>query len=151
MRPSPPGAPARRGFTLLEMIVATTIMGIAVIGLLSGIASTTRNAARLRDYDRVVQLARLRMNDLLLDERAPRDTVIANPFDKSITGGVDAGWRATITVAEKAPAAGPGDFALDRVQLEVWWMSGAQRRTFALESYRRRTLREFDFAPGVVR
>ena len=50
---------ARRGFTLLEMIVATTIMGIAVAGLMSGIASTTRNAARLRDYDRVVHLARV--------------------------------------------------------------------------------------------
>ena len=37
----------KRGFTLLEMIVATTIMGIAVAGLMSGISSTTRNAARL--------------------------------------------------------------------------------------------------------
>jgi hypothetical protein len=133
------------------MIVATTIMGVAVIGLLSGIASTTRNAARLRDYDRVVQLARLRMNDLLLDERAPLNTVIANPFDKSITGGLDAGWRATISVAEQAPSAGAGDFALDRVQLEVWWMAGAQRRTFALESYRRRALRDSDLTPGVGR
>ncbi len=52
-----------RGFTLLEMIVATTIMGIAVAGLMCGISSSTRNAARLRDYDRVVQLARLRMNE----------------------------------------------------------------------------------------
>ena len=135
-----------RGFTLLEMIVATTIMGVAVIGLLSGIASTTRNAARLRDYDRVVQLARLRMNDLLLDDRTPLNTIIANPFDKSITGGLDAGWRATVTVAEQAPGAGPGDFALDRIQLEVWWMSGPQRRTFALESYRRRTLRDSEVA-----
>ena len=59
----------QRGFTLLEMIVATMIMGIAVVGLMSGISSTTRNAARLRDYDRVVQLARLRMNDLLADPR----------------------------------------------------------------------------------
>ena len=38
----------KRGFTLLEMIVATTIMGIAVAGLMSGISSSTRNAARLR-------------------------------------------------------------------------------------------------------
>ena len=142
---------SRRGFTLLEMIVATTIMGVAVIGLLSGIASTTRNAARLRDYDRVVQLARLRMNDLLLDERAARDTVIASNFDKALTGGLDAGWRATISVAEQAPSAGPGDFALDRIQMEVWWISGPQRRTFALESYRRRTLRPEDMPPGVVR
>ena len=48
----------RRGFTLLEMVVATAIMGIAVVGLLSVLAGATRNAARLRDYDRVAQLAR---------------------------------------------------------------------------------------------
>src|SRR5262249_17243765 len=61
----------RRGFTLLEMIVATTILGVAVTGLLSGLAGVTRNATRLREYDRAVQLARLRMNDLLADTKAP--------------------------------------------------------------------------------
>ena len=61
---------AQRGFTLLEMLVATTIMGLAIAGLMSGLSNSTRNAARLRDYDRVVQLARLRMNDLLADMRA---------------------------------------------------------------------------------
>src|ERR1700730_187674 len=124
------------------MIVATTIMGVAVVGLLSGISNSTRNAARLRDYDRVVQLARLRMNDLVVDERAPRNTMIAAEFDKAFTGGLQAGWRAIVTLAEAAPSAAAGDFGLDRIQLEVWWMAGEQRRTFALESYRRRTLRQ---------
>jgi len=137
-----------RGFTLLEMIVATSIMGVAVVGLLSGISTSTRNAARLRDYDRVVQLARLRMNDLLLEERAPRNTVITGDFDKALTGGLEAGWRATVTVSETAPNAGPGDYALDRVQLEVWWMASSGRRTFALESYRRRILRPEDLTPA---
>ena len=141
----------RRGFTLLEMIVATTIMGVAVVGLLSGISSSTRNAARLRDYDRVIQLARLRMNDLLLDERAPQNTVIAGDFDKALTGGLQAGWRANVTLAETPPSPVPGDFGLDRIQLEVWWMAGEQRRTFALESYRRRILRESDMVPAVGR
>lgn len=137
-------ATSRRGFTLLEMIIATTIMAMAVVGLLAQISSTTRNASRLRDYDRVVQLARLRMNDLLLDERGPRNSMIAGGFDKALTGGLDAGWRATVTPAETAPSPMPGDFALDRIQLEVWWMAGPQRRTFGLESYRRRVLRPED-------
>ena len=63
------------------MIVATTIMGIAVAGLMSGISSSTRNAARLRDYDRVVQLARLRMNSLLTDPRVPRNVLQEGLFD----------------------------------------------------------------------
>ena len=65
------------------MIVATTIMAIAVVGLLSGIAASTRNAARLREYGRAVQLARLRMNELLVDPRGylcplPREEQIRN-------------------------------------------------------------------------
>jgi general secretion pathway protein I len=145
-----PIAGTKRGFTLLEMIVATTIMGIAVVGLLVGISGATRNAARLRDYDRVVQLARLRMNELLLDERIPLNSEISGQFDPALTGGLNAGWRARVTVAETSPAPpAPGDFVLDRIQLEIWWMAGPQRRTFALDTYRRRTLRPEDIAAAV--
>ena len=34
----------RRGFTLLEVLVATMIMAVAVVGLLSAISSSMRNA-----------------------------------------------------------------------------------------------------------
>lgn len=138
----------KRGFTLLEMIVATTIMGIAVAGLMSGISSSTRNAVRLRDYDRVVQLARLRMNGLLADPRAPRE----GQFEPAITGGLECGWRAQVSVAEQSsPTPAAGDYVLDRIQLEIWWMSGGQRRSFPLESYQRRTLRPEDIAAGAPR
>ena len=136
---------AKRGFTLLEMIVATTIMGIAVAGLMSGISNSTRNAARLRDYDRVVQLARLRMNGLLTDPRVPRNMLQEGLFDPALTGGLECGWRAQVAVVESAAGApSAGDWVLDHVQLEIWWMSGAVRRTFTLESYRRRKLRPQD-------
>ncbi|MEO8596299.1 MAG: type II secretion system protein [Candidatus Solibacter sp.] len=130
----------RRGFTLLEMLVAVTIMGIAVAGLMSGISSTTRNAARLRDYDRVVQLARLRMNSLLADPRVPVNVPQEGRFDPALTGELVCGWRAQLSVAEKSPVPQAGEYVLDRVQLEIWWMSGSQRKTFPLEGYRRRTL-----------
>ena len=132
------------------MMVATTIMGIAIAGLMTGISSSTRNAARLRDYDRVVQLARLRMNDLLADMRVPRNVPQEGIFDPALTGGLECGWRAQVSVAEKSsPMPAPADFTLDRIQLEVWWMSGDQRRTFQLESYRRRTLRPEDIVDEV--
>jgi general secretion pathway protein I len=141
----------KRGFTLLEMLVATTIMGIAIAGLMSGLSSSTRNAARLRDYDRVVQLARLRMNDLLADMRVQRNVVLEGQFAPEITGGLNAGWRARVTTAEKSPSPVVGDFSLDRIELEVWWMSGDKRRNFQLESYRRRSLRPEDMAAEVAK
>ena len=138
-----------RGFTLLEMIVATTIMGIAVVGLLSGISGATRNAARLRDYDRVAQLARLRMNELLLDRTIPRNTVVSGPFDPALTGGIEAGWQARLENFEMAPRPAPGQLALDRIELQVWWMSGAGRRTFTVDAFRPRVLLAQDVTPGV--
>ena len=97
---------SKRGFTLLEMLVATTIMGIAVAGLMSGLASTTRNAARLRDYDRVVQLARLRMNSLLAEPRVPLNMSQEGGFDRALTGDLECGWRARVSVFEQPPSAG---------------------------------------------
>jgi general secretion pathway protein I len=141
----------QRGFTLLEMIVATTIMAIAVVGLLAGISGATHNAARLRDYDRVVQLARLRMNELVLDRQILRDTILSGPFDPALAGGLDAGWQARVTAFEMPPALAPGQPVLDRVELQVWWMSGSKRRTFNLDGYRPRVLRPEDLTPMVGR
>jgi general secretion pathway protein I len=134
----------QRGFTLLEMVVATLIMAIAIVGLLAGLSGATRNAAHLRDYDRAVQLAQLRMNELLLDQRLPRNLPVQGTFDPALTGGIDAGWRAYLTVFEMPPNPAPGQNMLERVQLEVWWMSGAEKRTLALESLRRKILRQED-------
>ena len=131
----------RRGFTLLEMIVATVIVATAIVGLLSAISGATRNASRLRDYDRVVQLAQLQMNELLTNYRLSRDMVASGGFNGSVTGGMQAGWRARLTNFEMPPAPAPGELALDRIQLEVWWMEGEQRRTFTLDGFRRRALR----------
>jgi general secretion pathway protein I len=136
-----------RGFTLLEMIVATLILGVAVGGLVSGISGALRNAARLTDYDRAVQLAGREMNELLLNDRLPRDVVVEGQFDPQQAGGIDAGWRARVSSFEKPPNAAPEQTALDRVQLEVWWMSGGQRRTFTLTGYRPHILRPEDLAP----
>ena len=123
------------------MLVATTIVAIAVVGLLEGISGATRNAARLRDYDRAAQLARFEMNELLLDQRLPRDTVVNGQFDPALTSGVDAGWQARISTFERPPSPGPNQLALDRIELEIWWMAGPTRRTFTLDGFRPRLMK----------
>jgi general secretion pathway protein I len=126
-----------RGFTLLEVLVATVIMGIAVAGLIAGLSQSAKNASRLTDYDRVAMLARTRMNDLLLDANLPFDGSVEGKFDPGQSGGVPSGWRAVLKPFDVPPRAGPGTVILQRVALEVWWMPAeGTRRSFQLEGYR---------------
>ena len=136
----------QRGFTLLEVLVATLIMGIAVVGLLSAISESTRSAARLTDYDRAALLARTKMEELLVNRLPQPMGVLEGPFDPALMGGLQGGWRARFGLFEMPPTPAPGTLVLERVELEVWWMSGEQRRTFALEGFRSKALRPEDVA-----
>ena len=130
----------RRGFTLLEVLVATTIMGIAVAGVLSALSSTIRNAARLTDYDRAVMLSRSKMDELLLDPHLPPDAVVQGNFDPAVMGGFEGGWRARLTVFDAPPGypkeAAETDQTLDRLELQIWWISNGRRSTFSAVGYR---------------
>jgi general secretion pathway protein I len=134
-----------RGFTLLEVMVATLIMGIAVVGLMSGISHSLRNADRITDYDRAALLARSKMDDLLLNFTLPKGTVISGEFDPVLLGGKEGGWRARITTFEMPPRASITAEIVERVELEIWWQAGTDRRSFKLDGFRSNILK-----PGEV-
>jgi len=140
--------PVETGFTLLEVLVATTIMAIAVTGLLSALSNSLHNASRLTEYDRSVLLARQKMDELLIATTAPIGVPFEGVWDPALSGGVPSGWKAIITPYEVPPAAAPGSYFLERVQLEVWWDNGGDRRkTFSLEGYRQDKLKPNEAPP----
>ena len=121
---------SQSGFTLLEILVATTLMGIAVVGLLSSLSTSMRNATHVTDADRASQIARNKMEELLVDRGLP--------FQGSLEGSFDAtsGWTAEIAPFEMPPRVQPGAEILQRISLVVWWHSGANLRQYPLEAYR---------------
>jgi prepilin-type N-terminal cleavage/methylation domain-containing protein len=132
-----------RGFTLLEALVATMIMGVAVAGILDALAASSRNVIRLTQADRAVVLARTKMDELLANTGLPRKTYLEGRFAAAQAGAMDAGWRARVTPVEYAPDATIDfNWVIDRIELEIWWMDGATRRSFSLEGYRRALLRQ---------
>ena len=135
---------SQRGFTLLEVLIATLIMGIAVAGVLNGLAGAARNAARLTDYDRATVFAQQKMNELLADTTAPRNQDFNGEFDPKLTGGIQTGWRARVSPFEAPPGAVPGSVDIDRVELEIWWMDGSARHSFSLEGFRRSRMKPGD-------
>ena len=119
------------GFTLLEMIVATALMSIAVVGLLSLVSGSVSNAARIKHYDRAAMLARTKMNDLLVTYPLPLNQTTQGHWDAST------GWQARVESFLGPPGAHPGMLQLVRIDLEVWWEADNRRRTVRLEGYRR--------------
>lgn len=130
-----------RGFTLLEVLVATTLMAIAVTALLSNLSVSMRTAGRLTDADRAAMIARAKMDELLLDQKLPHGVELSAPLDRSVTGWERSGWRAVVRVFDAAPGSGPGTPALERINLEIWWDGSAGRRTFRVEAFRRGMVR----------
>lgn len=131
---------SKNGFTLLEVLVATAIMGVAVAGLLNTISAAAHNAARLTQYDRAVLLAKSKMDELLAEPNLQRNTPLTGEFDPIRTGGVPCSWQATVKPFETIPGSAPGYWVVDRIELEIDWMDGAVKHGFSLEGFRRGVL-----------
>ena len=109
--------------------MATAIMAIAVIGLLSLISGSLANAARVKEYDRAAMLARHQMGELLVSEPLPLGADLNGNFDDA------SGWAARAEPFE-LPAR-PGQPMLVRIQLAIWWQSEGRRKSVEFEGYRR--------------
>ena len=139
----------QRGFTLLEVLVATLIMGIAVAGLMSSISTSLGNASRLTDYNRAALLGRQKLDELLIADKLQKMTPFQGTWGPEVTGGLPIGWIARVVPFETPPNAHAGVPILERIELEIWWMNGDRRRTFALDGYRRKVLTADDVAAGM--
>lgn len=138
-----------RGFTLLELLVATTVMAIAVVGLLAALTTSLRNAAKVTANDRAALVAKRKMEELLVQARLPRFEIIQGPLTPATDAGLEGGWSARMTPFEVPPNANPGLSILERLELEIWWKDGDNRRTFKLDGYRPTVLDANDMM-GVV-
>ena len=139
----------RRGFTLLEVMVATLIMAIAVAGMMGAISTSLRNAARLTDHDRAVLLGRQKMDELLISTGLQNGVPFHGTWGPEATGGGEMGWRARVTPFELPKGAGISRPFIERIELEIWWMNGSQRRSFTLQGFHRALLTKDDLL-GVV-
>ena len=95
-----------RGFTLLEVLVAATIMAIAIGTLLASLNTSLSNAARLSERDRATLEAKRLLDELLTDQSVPVGAMLNGQVGPEI--GLPGGaWRAQVSEFE-AGRRGPG-------------------------------------------
>ena len=120
----------RRGFSLLEMAVATLLIGLAATALLGTVGDSLAAVQSARDFERASELARNSLDELLAAGQLPIGEEIGG------TEGERFGWRAKAEIADRFGKDTAGR-ALARIRLEVWWISGGQRRAASFETLAR--------------
>ena len=119
-----------RGFSLLEMAVATLLLAVAAAGLLGAISESLAAAHSARDREAAIELSRSAMNEIL----AMRPLLLGEQARVSSDG--QSGWVASVRLDDRFGADARGRRLL-HIRLEVWWLAEGERKTTALETYRR--------------
>jgi general secretion pathway protein I len=114
-----------RGFSLLEMVVAVAILGLAMGALYQAASGATRNVRVDEKYAYAVELAR----SLLADNH---QVPLAGKQDQGKTAG-DFSWQLSTRPVTPVPGAS-ADVKLHEIEVTVSWLDGEKQRKVSLNS-----------------
>ena len=129
------------GFTLLEVLVATAILGTAVAALFGLLSGALSNARKLEGPEQALLLGRSKLNELLATAEEGRNASVLQ-LDQKAEGrwNLENGryrWEALARRVAPEDDALPGQTILVRIDFDVFWKpreEGEERR-MAFETY----------------
>lgn len=110
---------SQAGFTLLEVLVAVTVLALALTAIISGGSSYARSASGLRDKTLALWVARNRLAEI---EMLPMWPQIGTGSDDVQMGGDTWTWRSEVV--------GTQDPTLRRVNIRVEKKSDSQKHSY---------------------
>lgn len=118
-----------RGMTLLEVLVAASLLGVAFAALFGAFSAALGSVERIERHAQVLAFAEAQMNELLLQNLQPGDR-------RRGTGPNDMRWEATTELFDRVrPAEEAASTPIVvRVRLEVFYPARRGELSFALES-----------------
>ena len=122
---------SRSGFTLLEVLVASTIMAIAIGTIFSTLSTSLNVASRVTLRDQAAMQAQRILEELLADTTLPRGQQLQGHLNAAQTG-LEGDWRAQVTPFEVSPTG----WVVDRVAVQVVWNSSGKPGSIQLDGYR---------------
>ena len=123
-----------RGFTLLEILVAFTVMAVLLTVLLQVFSSGLRGAELGDQYTRAVLLAQSKMASLEAEEHGLKLGERAGRFDDTYA------WRSEVTAYRTDAYLQPEELAVHvypvMAMVEVTWQTGGRQRSVYLKTLR---------------
>ncbi len=121
------------GVSLLEVLIAVSLLGICFTALFSSFSTALRTTDRVDRYSRSVEYATNKLNELLVDPKLEPGQAKSGISDSGLR------WRANTELVDKRPASGPDRPAqLMRITLEVSWTTPVGVQSFALQTLKLR-------------
>ena len=118
------------GFTLMEVLVAVTILGIGFVALFGVLSGTLGTVTRIEDRETLVRTSQMKLNEICLALRQGRE-----PPARSGRFGGKYRWQAEIESAGGDEEEGPRRaYRLARVRLQVAWPGSQAENRYQLET-----------------
>lgn len=116
----------KRGFTLLEVLIAVAILGIAVAVVLQLFSANLRALSASEDYVAASAKAEAEMREILDDD---------NLTAKSLSETTDDGYRVDVSVSETLQERTANlQVTLMEISLTVFWTKGIKERSLTLRT-----------------
>jgi type II secretion system protein I len=116
----------RAGFTLLEVLVATALLGIAVAVILQLFSSNLRALSVSEDFVHASIKAEAKMREVLDNDK---------PSETSFSETTDDGYRMDVLIKDTLKERTENiDIKLFQIDVTVRWIKGTKERSFTLRS-----------------
>jgi len=118
-----------KGFSLMEVLVAMMVLGIAFSTLFGLISGSMRNVDRLQEQEKITRLAQMKLNELTLQMNQGVNPGLSGSFDHKYR------WQGRMEPLslEVGPDIKPG-YSLFRLQLSVLWSGRSHENEFTIET-----------------
>jgi type II secretory pathway pseudopilin PulG len=117
------------GISLLEVLMAISLLGVSFVTIFSGLSAALRATGRLDAFDRGNEFATRKLNELFLDPSLAADQ---RRFGTT-PSGIE--WEARTELLDQRPLPGSQKSAqLVRINLQVSWGTRSGRQNLNLES-----------------
>ena len=128
---------AQRGFTLLEILVAMTLVGFGLAVAFTAVSGTARLEEKMAGHSAAVALARSKLDEAL----ASPSFALAHDHGEDHYAGTDFGYRirlhpVSILSPEQQQQIRTFNRKLERLDVEVFWGAKDAPQSYSLSSYR---------------